>query len=353
MNKTTKNIPATLDLNKSLSDFTAAIALALDLANIAAWDGRTIKQREEKIRVAALVLAGQCVALLVYNLSQSDSAQKTAISQTKGWWHPKTRKHGYCHRQVLTIGNVIVDLKLPYVVERRTQPKGKRKPLHQGFCPFLRWLGMSEGITPLVWSTIAEVGTISSSFAVARSTLSQWGINISLKRIERLTYHFGGLGIGQRDDKVFKLQQGTLPTGSVFKDKRVVISVDGGRTRLRINKKGRRHPKTHRHGYVGEWVEPKLLTVYAVDDQGKKIKTSEFPITNDGTYDDYQGFLQILEMYLVNLGIERAKQVLLIADGAEWIWKHVPPLLERLGCSHETYQILDFYHVTEHLQDER
>ena len=78
MNKTTKNIPATLDLNKSLSDFTAAIALALDLANIAAWDGRTIKQREEKIRVAALVLAGQCVALLVYNLSQSDSAQKTA-----------------------------------------------------------------------------------------------------------------------------------------------------------------------------------------------------------------------------------------------------------------------------------
>ena len=152
---------------------------------------------------------------------------------------------------------------------------------------------------------------------------------------------------------MFKLQQGTLPTGSVFKDKRVVISVDGGRTRLRINKKGRRHPKTHRHGYVGEWVEPKLLTVYAVDDQGKKIKTSEFPITNDGTYDDYQGFLQILEMYLVNLGIERAKQVLLIADGAEWIWKHVPPLLERLGCSHETYQILDFYHVTEHLQDER
>ncbi len=159
MNKTTKNIPATLDLNKSLSDFEAALAPALSLANVAEWDGRTIKEREEQIRVAALVLAGQCVALLVFNLSQSESAQKTAINQTKGWWHPKTRKHGYCHRQVLTIGNVIVDLKLPYVVERPTQPKGKRKSLHQGFCPLLRWLGMSEGITPLVWSTIAEVGT--------------------------------------------------------------------------------------------------------------------------------------------------------------------------------------------------
>ncbi len=149
---------------------------------------------------------------------------------------------------------------------------------------------------------------------------------------------------------MFQLQQGTLPTGSVLKDKRVVISVDGGRTRLRINKKGKRNPKTHRHGYVGEWVEPKLLTVYAVDDQGKKIKTSEFPITNDGTYDNYQGFIQILEMYLVSLGVEQAKQVLLIADGAEWIWKHIPPLLQKLGCPHKTYQLLDFYHATEHLQ---
>ena len=57
MNETTKNIPATLDLNKSLSDSDAAIAPALSLANVASWDGRTIKEREEQIRVAALVLA--------------------------------------------------------------------------------------------------------------------------------------------------------------------------------------------------------------------------------------------------------------------------------------------------------
>jgi hypothetical protein len=349
MNKTTKNIPATLDLNKSLSDFEAALAPALSLANVAEWDGRTIKEREEQIRVAALVLAGQCIALLVFNLSQSESAQKTAINQTKGWWHPKTRKHGYCHRQLLTIGNVVVDLKLPYVVERRAKPKGKRKSLHQGFCPLLRWLGMSEGITPLVWSTIAEYGMIGSSFAIARSNLIQWGINISLKRIERLTYHFGGFGISQRDLKLSKLSQSTLPTGSVLKSQRVVISVDGGRTKLRINKIGRRHAKTHSHGYVGEWVEPKLLTIYAVDEQGKKLKTSEIPITNDGTYENYQILLNILEMHLVSLGINQAKQVLLISDAAEWIWKHIPALLKRLGSPTETFHLLDFYHVTEHL----
>lgn len=122
-------------------------------------------------------------------------------------------------------------------------------------------------------------------------------------------------------------------------------------TRLRGNKKGRCNPKTHRHGYVGEWKEPKLLTVYAVDESGKKVKTPEIPITNDGTYEDYQGLLKLLEMYLVDLGISQAKQVLLIGDGAAWIWHHIPTLLERLGTpTRATYQLLDFYHVRQHLQ---
>ncbi len=83
----------------------------------------------------------------------------------------------------------------------------------------------------------------------------------------------------------------------------------------------------------------------------KKIKSSEIPITNDGTYFGYQDFRKILEMYLVSLGISQAKQVLLIADGAEWIWIHIPPLLKKLLCPPDTYQLLDFYHAASHLKD--
>jgi len=36
--------------------------------------------------------------------------------------------------------------------------------------------------------------------------------------------------------------------------------------------------------------------------------------------------------------------------GAEWIDHHIPPLLEKLNSPLETYQLLDFYHATEHLQ---
>lgn len=135
----------------------------------------------------------------------------------------------------------------------------------------------------------------------------QWGIKISLRRIERLTYYFGSLGINQRDLKLYKLEQGTLSTGSVLINQRVVIAVDGGRTRLRINKKGRRHSKTRRHGYVGKWVEPKLLTIYTVDDRVRKIQTDSLPVTNDRTYEDYQGFLKILEIHLISVCISQAK----------------------------------------------
>lgn len=53
---------------------------------------------------------------------------------------------------------------------------------------------------------------------------------------------------------------------------------------------------------------------------------------------------------MVNLSISQAKQVLLIADGAEWIWIHIPRLLKKLKCPHETYQLLDFSHAAEYLQ---
>ena len=355
-----KNISATLDLNKSVKSFHSQVTKLLEFTNITEWDGTKLREREEEIREQAMVLAGQCIAILLYNLSTSSKILNYSVSQTQGWRNLNTQKHGSKKRQIVTIGNVEVILTLPYVLERnptRKEPDNspinepKIKTSNQGFCPFLKWLGMSEGISPLVWSTIAKCGAIASSFDAARSTLMDWGINVSLKRIERLTYLFGEIGINLRQSKILNLEMGHLSNSNVLKDQRVVIAVDGGRTKIRFNKKGRRSKKTNRHGFVGEWMEPKLLTIYVVNEEGKKIRTSTIPITNDGTYSGYKEFLKILEMYLVNLGISEAKQVLLIADGAEWIWIHIPPLLKKLKCPLETYQLLDFYHAASHLQD--
>ena len=155
---------ANFNLNQSLEDFQTSITQLLKLNNISEWSGIIIKDREEKIREAALTLAGQCVAILLDKLSQSREAIRTAIKQTKGWWKAKTRKNGFKTRAILTIGNVVGELKLPYVVEIKTKKDYKRKPKGQGFCPFLRWLAMESGVTPYVYSTLAKYGTITTSF---------------------------------------------------------------------------------------------------------------------------------------------------------------------------------------------
>lgn len=45
--------------------------------------------KKEKITQAALVLPCLCIAIFIYNLSQSESAHHTAVIQTQGWY-PET-----------------------------------------------------------------------------------------------------------------------------------------------------------------------------------------------------------------------------------------------------------------------
>jgi hypothetical protein len=138
--------------------------------------------------------------------------------------------------------------------------------------------------------------------------------------------------------------------GETLRGQRVGLNVDGGRTRLRRNKKGRAKANGRR-GYYGDWREPKLFTLYAVDDEGKRINTIKLPITNDGSFGDVEEFMTLLEMYLVKLGIVHASQVLLVADAAPWIWQRIPALLKRLGLSPEQIiELIDFYHAAENLR---
>lgn len=89
-----KNICATLDLSKSLSNFSLEVTKCLELTNITEWNGKVFDEREGKIREIALILAGQCIAILLYNLSQSQSANQTAMDKTLllvEWQYAKTR----------------------------------------------------------------------------------------------------------------------------------------------------------------------------------------------------------------------------------------------------------------------
>jgi hypothetical protein len=128
---------------------------------------------------------------------------------------------------------------------------------------------------------------------------------------------------------------------------RVVISTDGGRIRIRKNKRG---PKTEkgRNRYSTDWREPKLLIIYVVNDEGRMQR--KFSPFIDGTMKGPDAIFALLRFYLSKLKLSTADQVLFVADGARWIWRRVPQLLKDLGVNlKRAYELVDFYHAIEHL----
>jgi hypothetical protein len=354
-------IAAILDLTQAIETFKNKIQTLVQWEDLSDWDGKTFQSREQEIRSSALELAGQCIALLLNGLSQDPLAQQEANQRSQSSRGFGSQRQGKKSLRVKTLGNVEVSMSVNYVLNRgqgkgsggkkkSAKPGQRGKVRGQGFYPLLRWLGMEEGVTPLVWSTVASFGMMSSSFAMACGQLQEWGIQLSEQRIERLTYCFGRSGVALTEQWIAQLQQGQLPVGETLRGQRVGLNVDGGRTRLRRNKKGRTKANGRR-GYYGDWREPKLFTLYAMDEEGKRINSVKLPVTNDGTFGDVEGFMTLLEMYLVKLGVVHAHQVLLVADGAPWIWQRIPALLKRLGLVPEQIiELIDFYHAAEHLQ---
>jgi len=354
-----QTIPALLDLDAALDAFRCTVIPLLDPDEEADWDGTQLAAQEQIILRAALVLAGQCIAILLQRLVGSLAVQGTALERTQPLRQATSVGHGKRWVNITVIGGVCVPLRVEYVVARKPRNGSGRKrkrgqrgaSQEQGFYPVLALLGIADRLSPLVRSLVAEHGNLAVSFAAACATLAQIGISMSVKRIARVTNAFNQMGLQQRQCWIEQYRQGSLPTGTHLKGQRVVISVDGGRTRIRRAKRGRRRQSGH-HGYHTDWREPKLLIIYVLDELGRKIKQGTIPITNAGTFGGVEAFIDVLGMHLTRLGIKHASHVHLIGDGAPWIWERIPALLRQLGCAAECIsEAIDFCHAAGKLND--
>ena len=85
-----------------------------------------------------------------------------------------------------------------------------------------------------------------------------------------------------------------------------------------------------------------------VDAEGKR--EASFAPVIDAILRGPDAVFALLRTYLQQLGITQADQVLFIADGAPWIWKRVPLLVQALELvAGQVHELLDFYHAAEHL----
>ena len=238
----------------------------------------------------------------------------------------------------LCTGNC-VDIRVRYY--RRACDRRNRKR-YKGAYAGLILLGIHDRCSPALASMVSSWSALLSSFDEVRQVLFDHGMTLDIKVIRKLTYRYAERARAEQ-------QAGRIPLNDedTLEGRRVVISTDGGRTRLREKKRG---PKTQkdRTRFRGAWREPKLLIIYVVDAQGKQEKS--FSPFIDGCFSGPDGVFHLLKGYLNSLHIQDSDKILFVADGAHWIWNRIPGLIKALGLDpNRVYELLDFYHAVEHL----
>jgi hypothetical protein len=249
----------------------------------------------------------------------------------------KTKNNGPRDVYIMTESGIIVKVTVVYYT---TKKKGRGKKRNAGLYPGLLLLGIYDRCTPGLISEIGQTVAALGSFEEAQQALANQGVVLDVKTISDIAYRMAA--------RARQLQHADAATyGDNLQGQRVVISTDGGRVRIRKNKRG---PKTKkgRTRYHSKWREPKILVIYVTDENGRRNKS--FCPFIDGLIQGPDAVFALISHYLGKLNITQAAKVLFVADGAPWIWDRARQLMVSLGLkAGQFYELLDFYHAVEHL----
>ena len=254
-------------------------------------------------------------------------------------WPGRLRSDGYERVRIFTLGGVWITVWVRYYCRACDRRSGKR---YKGVYGGLVLLGIHEHCTPALAATVSAWSALLSSFAEVQQVLVEQGVKLDAKGVRRVAYRYA-----ERARVVQQAGQIAVAEGDNVQGRRVVVSADGGRLRLRENKRGAKTMKG-RTRYRGAWREPKLLIIYVVDAHGKLEKS--FAPVIDGHLKGPEALFRLLQGYLQSLEIHTADHVLFVADGAHWIWDRIPKLVATLGLDPQrVHELIDFYHAAEHL----
>ncbi len=290
---------------------------------------RAIRELTEEL--AALITGRQ----IQYSLDCEQMHE--AQSKLAGEWPHRLEHHESEGVWVRTANGYEIWVKARYF-RRKGKRAGKRR--YRGFYLGLLLLGINERCTCGFAAEVSLLAAMLGSLAEARDVLAQRGVRIDIKVLRRITYRFSERARLSQRLKGLSFDENVA-------GRRVVVSMDGGRIRLREKKRGQKTAKG-RSRYKGAWREPKLFIIYVLDAEGK-MERSFMPVM-DANIRGPDALFALLRSYLEQLGISAADRVLFVADGARWIWNRIGALVHGLGLkSEQVYELIDFYHAVEHL----
>ena len=180
---------------------------------------------------------------------------------------------------------------------------------------------------------MARVGA-TRAFAMGEQDLLELaGLTVSTKAIERECHR-----IGPDADAFSRRSYEEETTGPI---ETMYILMDGtGVPMVKKETNGRRGKNTPQ----AKTREVKLGCVFTqtgIDDQGNPIR-DESSTSYVGAIENAEQFEERIRIEAVRRGIDRAKRVVVIGDGAPWIWGIVNDVFPRVTT------IVDLYHAREH-----
>ena len=230
--------------------------------------------------------------------------------------------------------------------------KGKGHGEHGGgLYPELAVFGFHHGDSAALAGLIARQSTLLPSFELAGQELGRRGLNLNIKVVHRTTHGLGRQLLIARRCDLQRYRDGQMPAGSEMAGKRLCVQIDGGRIRLRKvtrKQKGKGSKKKQKRRYKGQWREPKLLTIFEIDQTGQMVKKSRARI--DGTFAGPDEVMELLAYHLHCLGAAQAAVVVFVSDGAPWIWDRLGWVVKRVGLDSKTVAYaLDWCHALHHV----
>jgi len=202
---------------------------------------------------------------------------------------------------------------------------------------------VGTSFSPGVRRMMGRVGA-KEPFDEGRADLEELaGVVVKTKEVERVSE-----AVGEQVEKISHQERAVALSGTVVPFKAVpklYLAIDGTgvpmvphETEGRPGKEGAGQAKTR---------EAKLGCVFtqtSLDDEGRPVRDAA-STTYVGAIEGAEAFGRRLYAEAVRRGVQRAEQVIVLGDGAPWIWgiaaEHFPGAI----------QIVDLYHAREHLAE--
>src|SRR2546422_6385737 len=207
---------------------------------------REIRQRTDRL---GSLLVG-------YHMQQAlDSVALQAEQEqlVNHWPHP-LKNDGKGRVMIRTAQGLAVPVRVTYYRRKGQRRAGKRSA---GAYAGLVLLGIYDRCTPALASAVSLLAAMLGSLDEQQDVLAARGVELDTKTVRLIAYRYAARArlVQQAENTAFE---------DTVAGRRVVISSDGGRMRLREIKRGPKTTKGRRR-YTGAWREPKVLIVYVVD----------------------------------------------------------------------------------------